>query len=313
MQTRFILGPAGSGKTFRCLTEIRAALAAAPEGSPLLLIAPKQTTYQLERQLLADPSLPGYARLHILSFERLALFLFDLLQKAPPRMLDEEGRLMVLRALLAKKRDDLKLFRASARLTGFAQHLSLVLRELQRHQLTPESLAKLAEEVSGVEGLSAKLHDLATLLRDYLDWLQTHQLQDADHLLDFATQTLRAPHLPLDLGEMWVDGFNEFSPQELDLLAELLPHTSAATITFCLDRLPSEKISWLSNWSVVRRAYQQCRERFAGLSNCALVTELLPRRINQSRFADNAVLRHLEAHWAAPRAVQRITSSAAFT
>src|SRR5579862_2617223 len=124
-----MLGPAGSGKTFRCLAEIRAALAASPDGPPLLLIAPKQTTYQLERQLLADPALPGYTRLHILSFERLADFIFAQLGKTPPRMLDEEGRVMVLRGLLSRKRAKLKLFRASARLAGFAQQLSLALRE----------------------------------------------------------------------------------------------------------------------------------------------------------------------------------------
>ena len=86
MQTRFLLGPAGSGKTFRCLTEIRQVLAAEPDGPALLLLAPKQTTYQLERQLLAHPSVPGYTRLQILSFDRLAFFLFNQLQQPPPRM-----------------------------------------------------------------------------------------------------------------------------------------------------------------------------------------------------------------------------------
>lgn len=300
VQIRFILGPAGSGKTFRCLAEIRRALVEAPDGPPLILLAPKQTTYQLERQLLAGTSLQGYTRLHILSFDRLAFFIFDQLRKAPPQMLDEEGRLMVLRSLLAKKRDDLKLFRASARLTGFAQHLSQALRELQRHQLTPESLAQLAEDVQSVEGLSAKLHDLATLLGDYLNWLQTHQLQDADHLLDFATQTLREPHEPPGIGEIWVDGFNEFSPQELDLLAELLPQAAKATITLCLDRIPTEKISWLSNWSVVRQAYHKCRQRLATLPNCDITTELFQRRISESRFVNNPVLFHLESHWTTP-------------
>ena len=33
---RLLLGPAGSGKTFRCLTELRHALAASAEGAPLL-------------------------------------------------------------------------------------------------------------------------------------------------------------------------------------------------------------------------------------------------------------------------------------
>ena len=60
MQARFLLGPAGSGKTFRCLAEIRAELLRAPEGPPLILVAPKQATFQLERQLLADPALPGF-------------------------------------------------------------------------------------------------------------------------------------------------------------------------------------------------------------------------------------------------------------
>ncbi|MDB6110827.1 MAG: helicase-exonuclease AddAB subunit AddB, partial [Pedosphaera sp.] len=301
MQTRFILGPAGSGKTFRCLTEVRKALTAEPDGPPLLLIAPKQTTYQLERQLLAYPSLPGYTRLQILSFERLAFFLFDQLQQAPPQMLDEEGRLMVLRGLLARKRDQLKLFRASARLTGFAQHLSEALRELQRNQLTPESLHQLAQQTHIVEGLSYKLHDLATLLRDYLDWLQTHGLEDADHLLDFATATLRKPHAPLRFGDLWVDGFTELSPQELDLLAELMPHVTSSTFTFCLDHVPREAVSWLSNWSVVRQTYQKCQKRFAGLPDCEITTELLPRHMNKSRFLNNPVLHHLEHYWADPK------------
>lgn len=296
---RFILGPAGSGKTFRCLTEIRRALAAT-DGPPLLLIAPKQTTYQLERQLLAYPSLPGYTRLKILSFDKLASFVFEKLAMPPPRLLDEEGRLMVLRGLLAKKRDELRLFRASARLTGFAQHLSQALRELQRHQLTPEALEKLAAEVHSVEGLSAKLHDLATLLKDYLRWLQTHQLQDADYLLDVATQALREPHSPVDIDEIWVDGFTELCPQEIDLLAEILPLSPKATMTFCLEEIPRANVSWMSNWAVVRRTFDKCQKRFAGLPHCNIEKELLPRRMNQSRFLNNPVLSHLESHWTHP-------------
>jgi ATP-dependent helicase/nuclease subunit B len=75
VQIRFLLGPAGSGKTFRCLAEIRDALRDSPEGPPLLLLAPKQATFQLERQLLPGPALSGYTRLQILSFDRLAGFI----------------------------------------------------------------------------------------------------------------------------------------------------------------------------------------------------------------------------------------------
>ena len=329
-----MLGPAGSGKTFRCLTEVRHALGACPEGAPLLLIAPKQTTYQLERQLLAGPSTPGYTRLHVLSFERLAHFIFDRLGLASPEMLDEEGRLMVLRGLLARKRHELKLFRASARLTGFAQQLSHVLRELQRRQLTPESLLRLAEQVQEVEGLTYKLQDLATLLGDYLGWLKAHGLQDADCLMGAAVEALgegrradvpsaepgiespkseieiRNPHSALRAGgterglnieQLWVDGFAEWSLPELDLLAALIPHCRQATLTFCLDRLAGGKISWLSNWSVVRKSFEECQKRFSGLPEAVISVERLSRRPDRTRFLNNPVLQHLEEFWAQPQ------------
>ena len=122
MQATFLLGPAGSGKTHRCLAEIRAGLLESPEGPPLVLLAPKQATFQLERQLLDDSlwprlqPLPGYTRLQILSFERLAEFVLAELSPSQPKLLEEEGRVMVLRALLARKQTCLRIFRATARL-----------------------------------------------------------------------------------------------------------------------------------------------------------------------------------------------------
>src|SRR6266404_6592363 len=184
MQATFILGPAGSGKTHRCLAEIRAELLASAVGPPLVLLAPKQATFQLERQLLDNalwpdsPPLHGYTRLQILSFERLARFVLSEFSPALPRLLDEEGRVMVLRALLAQKQKELKIFRATARLPGFAQQLSLLLRELQRHQHSPERLFALATQIQSPPQLADKLQDLALLLRAYHDWLKEHQLQD---------------------------------------------------------------------------------------------------------------------------------------
>ncbi len=192
MRTRLLLGPAGSGKTFRCLAEIRRALKTSPDGLPLILLAPKQSTYQLERRVLSDPELPGYTRLQILPFERLALFLFDRLGQAAPKRLDEEGRLMVLRSLLARKRQQLRIFHGSARLTGFAIQLSDTLRELQREGQTPASLREMAASFPATAGLHLKLHDLATLLEDYLAWLQERSLLDDDELLPSAIRLLQA-------------------------------------------------------------------------------------------------------------------------
>ncbi|MCW5554586.1 MAG: PD-(D/E)XK nuclease family protein [Verrucomicrobiae bacterium] len=306
MQARFLLGPAGSGKTFRCLGEIRAELARAPEGPSLLLLAPKQATFQLERQLLGDGTLAGYTRLQILSFERLARFLLTELSPVTPEWLDDEGRVMVLRALLARERDALRVFHATARLPGFATRLSLLLRELQRHQISPERLTALADRLTTQVQLRDKLHDFAHLLRGYLDWLGTHGLQDANCVLDVATALLRShPQSTLlsprlKLGGLWLDGFAEMTAQELDLLAALVPHCDRATLAFCLEtELPHEP-SWLSSWSVIGQTFLQCRQRIEDLPDIRVEIETLGRDSGKGRFVHRSEIARLEECWANP-------------
>ena len=129
------------------------------------------------------------------------------------------------RALLARHQGELKLFRATARLPGFAQQLSQLLRELQQHQLRPQRLETLATRVPLPPQLGDKLQDVGLILRAYLDWLRENRIQDVNCLLDLAAATLRqvARESGLLLGGLWLDGFGELSPQEIDLLSALMP------------------------------------------------------------------------------------------
>ncbi len=299
---RFLLGPAGSGKTFLCLDEIRRALLEQPSDPALLLLAPKQATFQLERQLLAEPALQGYMRLHILSFERLADFVLTQLRQPVPPLLSENGRIMVLRALLARRRDDLQIFRASAGLAGFATQLSHQLRELQRRRLAPESVRALAGQPGASPSLRRKLLDLALLLADYQNWLSQHNFADADSLPDLAAA---APALPAArtffISALWLDGFAEITPQELNLLAALAPHCPKMTLAFCLEsESPHLKSSWLSIWNSIGKTFDQCRARFSTMPDASVTVEVLRRQGTVGRFNENPVLRHLEEHWTHP-------------
>ena len=306
MQAHFILGPAGSGKTVRCLGEIRRELLRAPDGPPLLLLAPKQATFQLERQLLGSPDpdsgmqLFGYSRLQILSFDRLAQYILGELAAHTGGRLDDEGRVMVLRALLAQRRSQLRMFHATARLPGFATRLSRLLRELQHEQISPNQLLALSEKISGPAQLCDKLHDFALLLRGYQDWLEAHELQDTESALDEATAILhtqsRSAQPGFQLAGLWMDGFAELTAQELDLLAAVVPLSERATLAFCLPAEITDEPSWLSTWSVIGQTYLRCRQRISTLTEVRVTTETLPRQ-TQGRFANTPELAHLESSW----------------
>ena len=305
---RFLLGPAGSGKTFRCLAEVRTALAQSPDGPPLILIAPKQATFQLERQLLDGATISGFTRLHVLSFDRLAEFVFENLRVAPPKLLSAEGRLMVLRALLRQHDGELKLLRGSARRAGFAQELGGQLTELQQHQFSPARLRAVAVNEKLRPELRDKLHDLALLLEKYTDWLKQHDLQDINCLLDFATARLRSEsdprQSPLAIQGLWLDGFAEMTPQEHALLAAVAPFCQNATIAFCLETEPTPSVSWLSIWSAIGKTFQRCREQLTALPGCQVQTEVLRRTPGKNRFTEGSALAVLEGGWALPVATE---------
>jgi ATP-dependent helicase/nuclease subunit B len=320
IDTRFLIGPAGTGKTYRCVADVQAALKASPTGPPLLFITPKQATFQIERLVLADRAVPGYTRLRIVSFERLAELVLDALAKPPPPVLSEEGRVMVLRGLLSQKRDSLKLFHASARLPGFAQQLHSLLSELQHHQLSAGRLESLARAVNSSLQLHMKLHDLGVLLRAYGEWLEAQQLQDGCGLVESAAAALKAEyarvrsngsaakaseaarsaHNRLGVAGLWLDGFGDLTPQELDLLAGLLPFCEQATIAFCLDPEFEAAPSGGSIWGPIGDAYRKTSQRLSGIPDVRIELVPLERKPRCNRFEGSVVLQRLEKCWAGP-------------
>ncbi|MBX3745645.1 MAG: PD-(D/E)XK nuclease family protein [Verrucomicrobiae bacterium] len=314
MDIEFLIGPAGSGKTHTCLEQIRAALDADPEGPPLLCIAPKQSTFQLERQILGL-GVHGFTRLLILPFDRLARWLLAELGQPTGDTLSEEGRTMVLRALILEREADLRAFRTCARTAGFASQLSQVLRELHRAGAGPARLrdAIPAEpSTPGQTSLAAKLHDLALLIEAYRNWLAVHHLHDADHLLIHAAEALvqarrNGSAVPAFAG-LWLDGFAEMTVPELNLLAAVLPHCAHGTLAFCLDHPvappqgePIPEPVPGSLWTTTATTFLRCWRQVDALGLNARLHPL-PDPAPAPRFRHTPILAHLASAWTRPQA-----------
>jgi ATP-dependent helicase/nuclease subunit B len=293
----FLLGPAGSGKTHRCLEAIRQGLAKAPEGAPLILLAPKQATFQLERQLLEGASLRGYTRLELLSFERLARFVLEACGAPRPRLISDEGRTMVLRAILNGLEGRFAVFGAAARRHGFAEELGAHFREFANHGLTPSRLRELAAEVPNRQALREKLRDFATVFESYRAWLKQEDLQDGDALLGAAADALEKAQLNFPrIGGVWLDGFAQLTPEERRLLVALLKYCDQATLAFCVETEEAPRSS-LSPWHLVSQTMAKCRVAIEVRYKKAVTFERLGREFFFTRFSGAPVLAHLEAAW----------------
>jgi len=205
---------------------------------------------------------------------------------------------MVLRGIIAQRRDELKLFRASTRLTGFADQLALSIDEFQQHRVSPDQLRAAAAGVEN-QGLSLKLHDLAFLLERYSEWQESHGLLDDNAIMAAACAGLIKGEPSEKLAEaIWVDGFADLSSQEAALTAAVGARCGQATVTFCLDQAPSAcGAAWLSCWRTVERSYKRCLKEFPALCGDAPEIEVLSSEGVDGRFARNPVLSHMAQHW----------------
>jgi len=235
LSLRLILGRAGTGKTRRCLDEIRAALRRRPDGPPLVFLVPEQATFQTEYALITTPGLGGSIRAQVTSFRRLAHRVLQETGGAVRPHLGDVGKHMLLRALLEELRPRLRAFGRAANQPGFAGVVARALSEIKVYGLTPADLRTAGQDTARPcpQPLADKLADLA-LLYDALENALAGRYTDPDDYLNLLAASIpRAA--TLRGATFWVDGFAGFTPQEYAVLAQILRCAARVNIALCLD------------------------------------------------------------------------------
>lgn len=237
MSFRFILGRAGSGKTRYCLDAVAAELRRSPDGPPLILLVPEQATFQMDRALATLPGIGAVVRAQVLSFHRLAWRVLGETGGAARPHIDEVGKAMALRALLARRRGELRVFHSTAGRPGFIDRLARTISELHAYGVTPEDLRAGYESLAalgrGDTALAGKLHDLAVISGDLAEYLTGRWVDPGDYLSLLAARLELRP--PCVAGaRVWVDGFAGFTPQELAVLEALLGAAAEVSVALCL-------------------------------------------------------------------------------
>ncbi|MHB1041486.1 MAG: helicase-exonuclease AddAB subunit AddB [Eubacteriales bacterium] len=295
MPLRFILGRAGAGKTYACLSEIAAELEAEPTGPPLIALVPEQASFQTERDLVAFSGGKGFMRAQVLSFRRMAFQVLREVGGAARAHIGELGKRMVLRRLLHKRQAELKVFRRPAARVGFADSLARALGEMKTYCIGPDDLLPVAAELreAGASLLADKLSDLNLLYSDLEDFLAGRFIDPDDYL------GLLADRLPESLtargAKVWVDGFSGFTPQEYWVLAALMRTAGRVSVSLCLE---ADSLDWplheFDPFYPVRETYESlchiaAKEHVRG--ERPLILDGRPRRFRSAGIA------HLEEYF----------------
>ncbi len=237
MSLQLFLGSAGSGKSYQLYREVIEESKRNPQTNYLVLV-PEQFTLQTQKDIVTMHPEHGVMNVDILSFLRFAYRIFDEIGGYDAPVLEDTGKSMVLRKVVAEKRKDLILFGANVRKPGFIGELKSVLSELYQYNVRPEDFNKMFEIVGKKPVLQAKLKDLLTIYEGFQDFMKERYIT-AEELLVVLDKAI--DHSQWIKGTViCLDGFTGFTPCQYQVLRKMLRYAKKVMITVTID--PSEEL-----------------------------------------------------------------------
>ena len=293
MAVRFLLGPAGSGKTHHCLTRLRDLERAGLAG---IYLVPEQFTYSADRELLEPPDLRGLRHVRVLSFTRLAWWIRERCGERPLRTIDPAVRPMILRSVM--ERMDPAALGPLAPMRGRAgvlEQLSRFVGEVRNHGPLDFFDGLRAGQTKSIRetaptAILEKLRALGEVYSAYAARLSEMGRRDPEEHL-FGLEPLLAADSSWSALTFYVDGFLSWTRREVELLTVLAKRDARIEIALCCD--PAERSDPRVPFRPVFRSLEQLESRFSRAGVELLPPVRFPAGDHPTRFRSPA-LRLLE-------------------
>lgn len=202
------------------------------QGQRIILLVPEQYTLQAERELVQGLDLPGMLDLEVLSPRRLNTRITESGGRSPLQPLDDRGRSMALSHSLRACQEQLIYYRRVAEQPNLPGRIAVLLTDMEKAGMDPDSLAAYAQTVSGAA--RAKLTDLALIWRTYRQLIAG---RFADELAQQQDVTSRLAVSGVLTGvHLYVYGFDVLQAPMIDLLCTAMPLAAAITVALVMDR-----------------------------------------------------------------------------
>jgi len=257
MPLKILYGRAGTGKT----TQVLSRLCKAGEVRPQVLIVPEPQSHETERALckMGGPGISCCAE--VLSFTRLANRVFQEAGGTGLEELDAGGRLILMYNAVknVSSAGGLRVYHRPSRHPAFLQALLSTVDELKSCCVLPKTLEWAGRELCEAQPedeAGCKLTELGLICGEYDRLTQTIRLDPMDRLSRVAEKLDTCDWAAGK--DIWVDGFTDFTQQQMEVLQKLFRQANSLTVALTCDELlgyggetdeesvfaPAQKTAW---------------------------------------------------------------------
>lgn len=271
MALQIFLGDTNSGKSHTLVQHMVDGATARPD-ERFFVIVPEQATLKMQKDVVKLHPAHAAMNIDVVSFDRLAHVVFSELGIDDSHVLDDIGKMLILRKVLKELQDDLIVYKNKIHLTGFAEEIKSVITELKQYGMDDDQLFLMQESAQekGNLLLFHKLGDIRLVLRKFNEAIKG-QYQAAEEVLDLFAK-VAGQSAKIKDSHIYLDGFTGFTPIQYRLLTSMLKAAKDVNISLTL---PEEKID--ANVREIDLFYLSNQTYFR-LKECAqnAQTEILP-------------------------------------
>lgn len=292
MALRFFVGNSGAGKSYTLYSKVLEEAEKHPDRQYIVLV-PEQFTLQTQKSFVEMSSRHGIWNIDILSFDRLAYRVMDETGTGNLPVLDEIGKIFLVRRAAQEQKDKLVFMRTYLTRIGYINEVKSMISEFIQYDVTQEKITELLEQNRERQQVYGKLHDLQLIYQAFLDNLkETYRTQEG--LLDVLYQVAERSAF-LRGATLVLDGFTGFTPVQKRLMEKLMGICRDVWITLTYDTTePVREV--LPDYHLFHMSAKMYRALRATAAKLALFTEedvILPAQDN-FRLKDNPALASLE-------------------
>lgn len=233
MSLQLILGSSGAGKSYQLYREVISKSIDNPDTN-YLVIVPEQFTLQTQKDIVSMHPNSGTMNIDILSFLRLAYRIFDEVGGNDIPVLEDTGKSMVLRKIIANKKKELELFNHDVQKQGFIDELKSLISEIYQYSIGVEQLQDMEELAKNKPMLRAKLHDIIVIYSGFKEYLNEKYIT-AEEILEVLCNVIDQSCIIPD-SIICLDGFTGFTPAQYKLLTILMKKAKKVLITVTIDQ-----------------------------------------------------------------------------
>jgi ATP-dependent helicase/nuclease subunit B len=291
MAVRFLLGRAGTGKSYRMLSEIKGKLLDRPDGDPIIYLVPDQMSFISEYELVNTPGLNGMIRAQVFSFTRLAWKILQETGGMSRYHLSNVGLNMMIRKIIEENKDNLRIFSKASEKPGFIDHVEAMLTEFKRYCIKPQELGDFNQEQGQSKVLKDKLYDLELIYEKFEEKLLGKYIDSEDYF-QLLADNVKNSELLKD-AEIYIDGFHSFTPQEYLIIEELIQHSKKVTIALTAD--PEQQLGAVNELGLFRMT-NETYHTLQGICQSAHQSIEEEVFVKPIRFR-NKTMEHMERHF----------------